>query len=348
MYVKFFASLYQGTLRGRADEILVFTNLIACCDAKGYIDKHFKSVADEVGISVERVRAAIAYLESPDQDSRSKVLGGRRLERIDDERDWGWRVVNYLKYRSIRCAEDRREQNRLAKARQRAKGKLENTANADGQQSQQCQPESAMVSQCQPKQKQKQKQMQEASIPNSVIEKDVPPFISSGGQGGSASDPNQENGKSLKSILSDQETAPANKTPKTHSDALKKATRAAFTPPEIDEVRLQAEKIGLPPIEAERFHAHHSARGWVLKGNVPMKSWAHALQTWKINFDEQRFASTTGSPGAGRAPRDRYIAGYEETAEQHRRAQAAQQAAIEANGGMPPGWGPNDNTDKTK
>ena len=32
MYVKLFSSLYQGTLRGRSDEILVFTNLLAYAD----------------------------------------------------------------------------------------------------------------------------------------------------------------------------------------------------------------------------------------------------------------------------------------------------------------------------
>ena len=123
MYCKLFASLYQGTLRGHSDEILVFTNLLAHCDRAGYIDKHFRAIADEVGISVDRVKQAILNLEAPDDESRSKEESGSRLIRMDDHRVWGWQVVNYAKYRAIRNEEDRREQTRAAVARHRAKKK---------------------------------------------------------------------------------------------------------------------------------------------------------------------------------------------------------------------------------
>lgn len=121
MYCKLFASLYQGTLRGRSNEILVFTNLLANCDKEGYVDKHFRAIADEVGLSIEAVKAAIEHLEAPDEESRSPEEDGRRLLRINDHRAWGWLVVNYTKYRSIRSDEDRREQNREAQKRWRDK-----------------------------------------------------------------------------------------------------------------------------------------------------------------------------------------------------------------------------------
>jgi hypothetical protein len=124
MYVKLFASMYQGTLRGKSDEILVFTNLLAHCDQHGYVDKHWRAIAEETGISEDRVRAAVVALESPDSDSRSKEMNGCRLIRIDDHRAWGWQVVNYGKYRNIRNEEDRREQNRLAKQRQRERQRM--------------------------------------------------------------------------------------------------------------------------------------------------------------------------------------------------------------------------------
>ena len=119
MYVKLFSSLYQGTLRGRSDEILVFTNLLAYCDQYGIVDKHFKAIADETGLPLDRVHAAIVSLESPDKESRSSENEGRRILRLDDHRAWGWKVVNYGKYRAIRSEEDRREQNRLAQERWR-------------------------------------------------------------------------------------------------------------------------------------------------------------------------------------------------------------------------------------
>ena len=119
MYVKLFSSLYQGTLRGRSDEILVFTNLLAHCDQHGIVDKHFKAIAEETGLSKVRVRKAIVALESPDPESRSPEMDGCRIVKIDAHRVWGWKIVNYGKYRSIRNEDDRREQNRLAQERWR-------------------------------------------------------------------------------------------------------------------------------------------------------------------------------------------------------------------------------------
>lgn len=123
MYCKLFASLYQGTLRGKSHEILVFTNLLANCDAHGIVDKHWKAIAEEVGLTVDEVKASITALESPDPESRSPENMGIRLQRLDGHRSWGWKITNYEKYRSIRNEEDRREQNRLAQQRFRENSK---------------------------------------------------------------------------------------------------------------------------------------------------------------------------------------------------------------------------------
>ncbi len=121
MFGKVFASLYQGSLRGQAHEILVFTNMIACADKEGFVDKHPRAIADECGLTVEQVRTAIANLEATDPESRTPDEEGRRILRIDDHRPWGWRLTNYLKYRDMRDEETRREQNREAQARKRSR-----------------------------------------------------------------------------------------------------------------------------------------------------------------------------------------------------------------------------------
>lgn len=123
MYGKLFASLYQGTLRGRPDELLVFTNLIACADADGVCDKHPRAIAEEVGLPIERVHAALAALEAPDPDSRSQAEDGARLIRIDEHRSWGWMLVNYQHYRDIRDPVERRKQVREAVQRHRTRRK---------------------------------------------------------------------------------------------------------------------------------------------------------------------------------------------------------------------------------
>ena len=119
MYAKLFTSLFQGTLRGNSNGILVFTNLLAHADKTGIVDMHPRAISEEVGLSIEAVRAALIELESPDPESRSPEQNGRRIIRLDEHRDWGWQIVNYVKYRAIRSEEDRREQNRLAQERYR-------------------------------------------------------------------------------------------------------------------------------------------------------------------------------------------------------------------------------------
>lgn len=131
MYCKLFASLYQGTLRGKSHEILVFTNMLAHADSEGCVDKHFRAIADEVGLTVDEVKAAIAQLESPDPESRSPENEGRRIVRINDHRAWGWQLVNYAKYREIRNDADRREANRIAQAKWRERQKQKKSSKQD-------------------------------------------------------------------------------------------------------------------------------------------------------------------------------------------------------------------------
>lgn len=121
MYAKIFTSIYQGTLRGNTHGLVVFTNLLAHADSDGWVDIHPRAIAEEVGLPIDAVKAALLMLESPDPESRSPDMEGRRIARIDEHRDWGWRIVNHAKYRAIRNEEDRREQNRLAQARWREK-----------------------------------------------------------------------------------------------------------------------------------------------------------------------------------------------------------------------------------
>ncbi len=121
MYVKLFSSIYQGTLRGNAHGLLVFTNLLAHADQDGVVDIHPRAIAEEVGLTQDEVRAALHMLESPDPESRSPADEGRRISRIDEHRSWGWEIVNYAKYAAIRKAEDRRQQVAEAVKRHRAR-----------------------------------------------------------------------------------------------------------------------------------------------------------------------------------------------------------------------------------
>lgn len=151
MYVKLFASLYQGTLRGKSDGILVFTNLLAHADQSGRVDIHPRAIAEEVGLSEDSVRVALEFLEAVDEESRSPENEGRRIVLLDGHRAWGWQIVNYGKYRAIKNEDDRREQNRLAQERWRSKQSSVSDVSNDKQAS----AEISSVSRGKPMQKQK-------------------------------------------------------------------------------------------------------------------------------------------------------------------------------------------------
>jgi hypothetical protein len=70
---------------------------------------------------LEIVEMAIEKLCAPDPESRTPDEDGCRLVLIDEHRNWGWRIVNYQKYRNIRDEEARRISNRSYKREQRAK-----------------------------------------------------------------------------------------------------------------------------------------------------------------------------------------------------------------------------------
>lgn len=112
MYGKVFASLWSGSMYAKTDAQLVFIYMLCNCDRHGVLDVTQEAIAGPVGMSVDRVRAAIEYLESPDARSRTNGNDGRRILRMDEHRDWGWQIVNYQHYRDLRDEEQRRESNR--------------------------------------------------------------------------------------------------------------------------------------------------------------------------------------------------------------------------------------------
>ncbi len=121
MYAKIFKSLFEGSLRGRPDEILVFVNLLTNASGE-FCDRHFRAIAEETGLTIEQVRVAIAALESPDPESRSPDEDGRRILRMSEHRDWGWRIVNLEYYRKLKDEEDRREYMRNLMRKRRSTG----------------------------------------------------------------------------------------------------------------------------------------------------------------------------------------------------------------------------------
>ena len=107
--------------------------MLAHADVYGIVDKHWRAISEETGLPRDRVEKAILNLEAPDPESRSPEMDGCRIVKMDAHRAWGWKIVNYGKYRSIRDEDDRREQNRIAqeKFRNKNKSKIQEVSNSN-------------------------------------------------------------------------------------------------------------------------------------------------------------------------------------------------------------------------
>jgi hypothetical protein len=109
VYAKIFTSIFDGSMRGHPDLILVFINMLCHAGEDGIVDRHWRAISDETGVPTDRVRQAIAALESPDPETRTPTEAGRRIVRLSEHREWGWRIVNHAHYRNMRTTFERRE-----------------------------------------------------------------------------------------------------------------------------------------------------------------------------------------------------------------------------------------------
>lgn len=123
MFGKLFASLYTGSMVGAGPVPFalmpyIIANARPDGEVGGQVELNPRLLATIIGTSETEIREAIEFLCKPDPHSRTPDEGGRRLIPLGP---FDYRVVNYAKYRAIQDEEDRREQNRQAAERYRAK-----------------------------------------------------------------------------------------------------------------------------------------------------------------------------------------------------------------------------------
>jgi hypothetical protein len=123
MYGKVFQSMYDGTLatKGPWQALVTFQQMIVLADKDGVVDKTAGAISRITSIPLEIIEIGLEELCKPDPDSRSEADEGRRIVLLEPHRNWGWQIVNYVKYAAIRSSEERREYMRAAQARHRAK-----------------------------------------------------------------------------------------------------------------------------------------------------------------------------------------------------------------------------------
>lgn len=129
MYGKLFTSLYTGSMIGAGPVVFalmpyVISHAKPDKNMGGYVELNPILLSTIFGAAVEEVEGGIEFLCRPDPHSRTPDEDGRRLVKLGP---FDYRVVNYAKYRAIRDEEERREQNRMAQERFRAKAAAKRT-----------------------------------------------------------------------------------------------------------------------------------------------------------------------------------------------------------------------------
>jgi len=130
MFGKLFASMYDGTIYGHWEAIVTFQQMICLANRDGVLDMNPEALAARTSIPVDIIRRGIEYLEQPDPESRSTACEGRRIERLDTHRSWGWRIVNYPYYRALASSEQKLVSDRERLRKKRAREKALPTTNA--------------------------------------------------------------------------------------------------------------------------------------------------------------------------------------------------------------------------
>lgn len=110
MFARIFLQILDSSIAEDWQLRHIFEDLLKLMDYKdGTIDMTREAISRRLNIPLKVVNEKIHILESPDPKSRDPHMEGRRLERMDEHRDWGWRVVNFEKYKDLKTREELRQ-----------------------------------------------------------------------------------------------------------------------------------------------------------------------------------------------------------------------------------------------
>ena len=112
MFAKVFEQIFDSSIAENYQVRLVFEDMLTLSDPDGVVDMTPEALARRTNVPLDIIKKAITVLEAPDNRSRRKQQGGRRIIRLDEHRDWGWLIVNYGYYRKLASEEQRRAKTR--------------------------------------------------------------------------------------------------------------------------------------------------------------------------------------------------------------------------------------------
>jgi regulator of protease activity HflC (stomatin/prohibitin superfamily) len=136
VYVKVFQKILDSSIAEDWYVRHVFEDFLKLADRDGVVDMTAEAFCRRTNApELQIVRRSIEKLSAPDPTSRSATDDGRRIELLDDHRDWGWRILNYRKYRNLKTPQELREATaervrRHREKKEKAKAEAEAEGNA--------------------------------------------------------------------------------------------------------------------------------------------------------------------------------------------------------------------------
>ncbi len=119
MYAKIFLKIFDSSIAEDWEARIVFQDMLILASRDGVVDMTHESISRRTNVPIEIVKESITKLEAPDPKSNTPEDDGRRIERIAGHKDWGWKILNYGRYRDIKNSEEMRASNRERQKRWR-------------------------------------------------------------------------------------------------------------------------------------------------------------------------------------------------------------------------------------
>lgn len=107
-FVKQYSNQVGSWIAEDSDLWSVHQRLLLICDDEGVLNYDYPMISRLINMPIEVVIEKMEILQKPNGRSRDPSYEGRTLVRLDPNRPWGWRFVNYKKYRKLRDPNERR------------------------------------------------------------------------------------------------------------------------------------------------------------------------------------------------------------------------------------------------
>jgi hypothetical protein len=122
-FVKIFGRILDSSIWSQDDKTrILWITMLAMADENGEIQSSDPGLARRANIDLPACKTGLNVLLSPDEEDRSKVDEGRRIQQIKG----GYKITNYLTYRTLARGIERKQYLTMKKREERESKRVNN------------------------------------------------------------------------------------------------------------------------------------------------------------------------------------------------------------------------------